>query len=128
MAREHELDGRELRDVREILQRIVRELRSQCRIDREFGRRSKQRVTVGRRACDELRAENAGCAAPVLDEEARAGLPGELQRPQPPDDAETAAGPVRHDDANGTRRPRLRRSSLGGRRLRACVDADRRGD
>ena len=85
------------RDRHEVLDRVVRHLRIERRVDRLRADRShQQRVAVGRRLGDEVGAEVAAGAGLVLDDEGLAEGLAELGRERARQDVGRAAG------ANGT--------------------------
>jgi hypothetical protein len=70
MRKQHERPARHVDDRREVVDRVVRQLRIERRRMREACiRPEEQRVTVGRRLRHEVRADGAGSASAVLDED-----------------------------------------------------------
>ena len=92
----------DLRDRREVADRIVRHLGIEARIDRVGRhRRDEERVAVRRGLRDHVGAEIAARAAPVLDHELLAEEFTELVRHDPADDVGRTASRERHHQANG---------------------------
>ena len=99
----------EVRDRREVLDRVVRQLAIDVGQDRvRAGRVEQQRVAVRRRLRDELRADAAAGAGAVLDDERLAELRAHAVGENPRDAVDAAAGRERNDDAHRLDRIRLR--------------------
>ena len=108
---QHVRNAGDERDRHEVLDRVVRHLRIERRIDRLRADRShQQRVAVGRRLGDEVGAEVAAGAGLVLDDEGLAERLAELRREGAREDVGRPAGRERHDDADRLVRPRALRA------------------
>ena len=104
MQDERVVDGDEARDRREILDRIVAELRIEARIDHEGRfRADEQRVAVGRRLRDVFGGDLIVGAGPVLDDHLLAPRLGEALRQDTAERVGHAAGRRRNDDGDDTR-------------------------
>ena len=88
------------RDRREILERIVAGVGNERRHDRERVGDREQRVAVGRRFRDELRADEAARARPIVDDHLLTEPFAEPRRERADDEVDVAAGRERHDDAD----------------------------
>ncbi len=88
-------------DRREALHRIVLCLGVHRRIDAVGHVSVEQRIAVGRRARDDLRAEHARRAGPVVDDHGEARGLLQLLRDQAPGEIGAAARRVRHHEADG---------------------------
>jgi hypothetical protein len=85
----------------EILQRVVWHFLVEMRI-RDVGRRmDHDRISVGRTLGDVLRADQARCAAAVVDDELLAHRLGQFLRDDAPDDVVRSARRPRDHDAHG---------------------------
>jgi hypothetical protein len=102
--REHALLAADQRDRREILDRIVGELRVHRRADRVGLRRQQQRVAVGRRARDALAADRGARARLVLDVHRLAETSRHRVRDHANRAVDGAARGKRHDDLDRPRR------------------------
>ena len=90
--------------------RIECELRIHARVHRERARDEQQRVAVCRRSGDELGADIARRARPVVDDDLLAPCFGELLAEQACEQIGAAARRVRHDPAHRLHREVLRES------------------
>jgi DNA-binding transcriptional LysR family regulator len=102
--RRHDEDegrARDEADRRQVLHRVVRQLRVERRIDREVARLAEDdRVAVGRRLGRLVDAEVAAGAGLVVDDEGPAGLGRDALRHLAGDDVGAAAGRERHEHAD----------------------------
>ena len=90
---QHVRRDRDERDRREVLHRVVRHLRVKARVHRVRRQRAHQdRVAVGRRLRDEVGADVAARAGPVVDDNALAPVLARLLRDGAADDVERSAG------------------------------------
>ncbi len=129
MGDQHLRRGADQRDRHEVLHRIVARLGIDGRIDAVRHVGVEQRVAVGRRPRDDLRAQHAGGARPVVDDQVVAADLLELLRHQPPGEVGAAARRIGHHEADGLRRVcrlragrRLRTGPPGSRRPGSCVE------
>jgi hypothetical protein len=111
-------------DGREILDRIVRQVAFECR-HRAMGTGGDhdQRVAVGRSLLCRHDADNAGCAAAIVDDDRPAVLRADPLRDEPRDAVVRSAGRVGHDDAN--RLSRIRVGASTGKGSQAGHDCGR---
>ena len=93
-------DSRELRDRREIPDRIEADARVETRARDEIRRGEEQRVAVGRRVRDELGADVAGGAGPIVRDDLLAEALAELLRDDAADGVRRAARRLRNDEAD----------------------------
>ncbi len=101
MHDEHQRRGGDQRDRREILARVVGQLRpEQAGIDREGAVDQPDGVAVGRRGRDRLRADLARPAAAIVDHEALLELLLESGRKQARQDVGRTARRIGHDDTH----------------------------
>ena len=112
-------------DRREILDVVVRHLRVQARVDRVRAHGAHfQRVAVGRGLGDQLRADVAAGAGPVVDDDRLAPCVGELLRDGAGEDVGGAARRERHDEADRLRRIGLRPGARRERREQHQANGD----
>src|SRR5687768_10191760 len=105
---EHDvLDERDERDWREVLLRVVIELRVQQRAQRDQGRREYDGVPVGRRLRGELETEIAARAGAIVGNDLLPQLLGEFLRKRAPENVARAARREWQDQAHRFRRERL---------------------
>jgi hypothetical protein len=122
IGNEHARKARDFGDRGEVGDRIVRELALNVRNDRVGADRPHHhRVSVGRRARDELAAENASGAAAVVDEHGLAPRFAQPLSELAPDHVGRSACGKRDDDAH-----RLHGKSFAGER--GGAREDRRGE
>jgi hypothetical protein len=93
---------------RDVLQRVEGNVRDERRIHGVRIEDDAQRVAVGRRGGDGLRADGSGCAAAILDHELLAELRRELRGEDARDLVDRAARREGDDDLHRLRGPRLR--------------------
>ena len=116
MGHHHLRQAQHLRDRREILLRVIRQLVEQKRIagDRRFAGQQ-QRVAVGGRLGDGHRADDGGRAGLVVDDDRLLPLALQLLGQHAGDDVDAATRCVGHDDAHGLVREGLLRKGAGQR-------------
>ncbi len=103
------------RDRRELLHRVVAELRIERRVEHDVAQAADQKgVAVGGFAGDELGADHGAGAGLVLDHHALAEPLSERVRDGAPDDIVGTAGPDRHDDSDRLVGIALREGGVGG--------------
>ena len=111
--------GRGERDRREILDRIEGHFGEEARVDRERSRRAHQdRVTVGRGLGDDVGADIAARAGPVVDHHLLREAHGESLRDRARDDVGAAARGKGHDEADRLRGVGIGRRGRAQRRYR----------
>jgi hypothetical protein len=121
MHQQHIGRGGDLGHGREVAQRIVGRVRVQVRHDRERpGEPEQQRVAVRRLLHDELGADQAGCADPVLDDDLMAQCLGHRLRDGAAYHVDRTAGPRGRDHAYGLRRVTL----CGSERAETCTECE----
>ena len=98
---QHVLGGGHHADRCQVLQRVVRHLGRQRRVDRQRHGLQADRVAVGRRLGDRIHTEVASRAGLVLDEHRFAECLAPLVGDQAPDDVGAAAGGVGHNQLDG---------------------------
>ena len=114
--------GADQHDRRKILQRVERQVGQQARIGAVGVEHQHERGAVRRRRDRGLRADRAGRAAAVLDQDRRFQVPLEQRLNAPRDQIGGAARRKRDDDADGFRRPGL--CAPAGRASQSATQSD----
>ncbi len=120
---QHVFHGADVRDTREVPERIVRQFRVQRAVDGVARRGENQRVAVGHGLRHRGRADGASRAGPVLDDHAAAERSTELRADRPREDVLHPARPEGNDDARDVA---LRCRCRGGQRERKWDQATNR--